>query len=485
MSCPPCYKRNDISKTLPPKSYLAERVAATRMQEKMGSASSMQKSISSVGKKVTATSNKVQGLDVVQKLSMPKANEKWHSWKNALNQPVTGKKRKDCQESANTRETSEVSNEYHNGHKLNIFQDDEKNIRKTIELLKLSTFDAWKYENEELIHHIIAMFKDLHILDELGITVFRLHAWLEAVEKNYRHVLFHNFRHAFCVTQMMYFMVNELNLVKKMTILQIGILLVACICHDLDHPGLSNLYQRKAHTELSVLYNNSSPLEHHHCAIAFQILSDQDLNIFINLSQKQFSEVSHIIIQLILATDMAIHDQLCNKFNSIIKQGFCVNNPEHMMALQKILIKCCDISNEVRPLTCSEQWVDLLFEEFFVQADRERREGLPVASFMNRSQVHKADDQLKFIRGIILPLFRCLGKVFPDVNTKILKSLQESIRYYENMTTASKHENDGTDVSPTDKKETQKEAHKESKAAAKTTVSAVPKIVVSLPNGTM
>ena len=54
----------------------------------------------------------------------------------------------------------------------------QKNIRKTIKLLKLSTFDAWKYENEELIHHIIAMFQDLHILDELGITVFRLHAWL-------------------------------------------------------------------------------------------------------------------------------------------------------------------------------------------------------------------------------------------------------------------------------------------------------------------
>ena len=43
----------------------------------MGSASSMQKSVSPADKKVTATSNKVQALDVVQKLSMPKANEKW------------------------------------------------------------------------------------------------------------------------------------------------------------------------------------------------------------------------------------------------------------------------------------------------------------------------------------------------------------------------------------------------------------------------
>ena len=32
-----------------------------------------------------------------------------------------------------------------------------------------------------------------------------------------------------------------------------------------------------------------------------------------------------------------------------------------------IMIKCCDISNEVRPMEVSEPWVDCLLEEFFNQ----------------------------------------------------------------------------------------------------------------------
>jgi hypothetical protein len=33
-----------------------------------------------------------------------------------------------------------------------------------------------------------------------------------------------------------------------------------------------------------------------------------------------------------------------------------------------VLIKCCDISNEVRPFEVSEPWVDCLLEEYFNQA---------------------------------------------------------------------------------------------------------------------
>jgi len=32
-----------------------------------------------------------------------------------------------------------------------------------------------------------------------------------------------------------------------------------------------------------------------------------------------------------------------------------------------VLIKCCDISNEVRPMEVSDPWVDCLLEEYFNQ----------------------------------------------------------------------------------------------------------------------
>ena len=41
--------------------------------------------------------------------------------------------------------------------------------------------------------------------------------------------------------------------------------------------------------------------------------------------------------------------------------------PDLFFQLKMILIKCCDISNEVRPVEVAEPWVDCLLEEYFMQ----------------------------------------------------------------------------------------------------------------------
>lgn len=38
-----------------------------------------------------------------------------------------------------------------------------------------------------------------------------------------------------------------------------------------------------------------------------------------------------------------------------------------LFQLKMVLIKCCDISNEVRPTEVAEPWVDCLLEEYFMQ----------------------------------------------------------------------------------------------------------------------
>jgi len=62
------------------------------------------------------------------------------------------------------------------------------------------------------------------------------------VQENYRNNPFHNFRHCFCVTQMMYGFVHLCELWNKLSREDLGILLTACVCHDLDHPGYNNAY---------------------------------------------------------------------------------------------------------------------------------------------------------------------------------------------------------------------------------------------------
>jgi len=86
----------------------------------------------------------------------------------------------------------------------------------------------------------------------------------------------------------MYVIAWEVDLVGKMGRLEVLILLVSCICHDLDHPGFNNIYQINARTELALRYNDISPLENHHCSVAFRILRTPKFNIFGHMDKETF-----------------------------------------------------------------------------------------------------------------------------------------------------------------------------------------------------
>lgn len=123
------------------------------------------------------------------------------------------------------------------------------------------------------------------------------------------------------------------------------------------------------------------------------------------------------------------------------------------LQLKMVLIKCCDISNEVRPTEVAEPWVDCLLEEYFMQvtlasavtryqnqavavilssrnllstkispsrvclgqSDREKSEGLPVAPFMDRDKVTKPTAQIGFIKFVLIPMFETVMKVKPSL----------------------------------------------------------------------
>ena len=56
-------------------------------------------------------------------------------------------------------------------------------------------------------------------------------------------------------------------------------------------------YQINARTELAVRYNDISPLENHHCAVAFQILSLPECNIFANVDLEAFKQIRQVGLQ--------------------------------------------------------------------------------------------------------------------------------------------------------------------------------------------
>ncbi|XP_019328593.1 PREDICTED: high affinity cGMP-specific 3',5'-cyclic phosphodiesterase 9A isoform X2 [Aptenodytes forsteri] len=304
--------------------------------------------------------------------------------------------------------------------------------QETIEALRKPTFDVWLWEPNEMLSCLEHMYHDLGLVKDFNINPITLKRWLLCIHDNYRNNPFHNFRHCFCVTQMMYSMISLCSLQEKFSQIDILILMTAAVCHDLDHPGYNNTYQINARTELAVRYNDISPLENHHCAVAFQIISQPEYNIFSNVDQDQFKQIRQGIITLILATDMARHAEILDSFKEKM-ENFDYSNEEHMTCLKMVLIKCCDISNEVRPMEVAEPWVDRLLEEYFMQSDREKSEGLPVAPFMDRDKVTKPTAQIGFLKFVLIPMFETVTKLFPEVEEVMLQPLWESRDRYEEL----------------------------------------------------
>ncbi|XP_049426033.1 high affinity cGMP-specific 3',5'-cyclic phosphodiesterase 9A-like isoform X1 [Epinephelus fuscoguttatus] len=307
------------------------------------------------------------------------------------------------------------------------------------ENLKTPIFDNWQWEEAEMLVLLQVMFTDLDFLTAFHIELEVLQNFLFEVYCHYNNIPFHNFRHCFCVTQMMYGLIWLTDLRSKIAKIDLLIMLTSALCHDLDHPGYNNVYQINAQTDLALRYNDISPLENHHCAVAFSIMSKPECNILKNLTCEQYKHIRGGMIRCILATDMARHNEILNKFRSM-QPVFDFTNKDHKEVLMKIMVKVSDISNEARPMAVAEPWLDCLLQEFFNQSDTEKLKGLPVTPFMDRDKVSKPSSQTKFIRFVLLPLFSELTKLFPCLERHILEPVRKALEYYTDLERASKTE---------------------------------------------
>lgn len=308
--------------------------------------------------------------------------------------------------------------------------------KETFEYLKTPSFDVWKWNNSEMLNLIYHMFRDLNILEDLDINPELMEQYLLAVQATYRDNPFHNFRHAFCVTQMMYGLLNLLKLVDVFTSEELFCLLTATLCHDMDHPGYSNSYLINARTKLALRYNDKSPLENHHASMCFQVMSKPECNILVNMSNDMYRYLRSTIVKVILATDMVDHAVYVSDWKKINSE-FDGENQEHRLVLMKLLIKCCDISNEIRPTQVSDRWLDRLLDEYFTQGDQEKAQGLPTLPFMDRTKTTRASAQVGFIKFVLIPLFETLVPAFGEtVDDVMVKPLRLSLARFQEIKAA-------------------------------------------------
>jgi hypothetical protein len=120
---------------------------------------------------------------------------------------------------------------------------------------------------------------------------------------------FHHFRHAATVTITAWRFL-DLAPAAADALEDLGVLslLLAAICHDLDHPGTTNAFQVNTGSALAMRYNDASVLENHHAATGFALM--ERAGILRHLSPGEYRAARKAILAAILATDMSAHKEL-------------------------------------------------------------------------------------------------------------------------------------------------------------------------------
>ena len=267
------------------------------------------------------------------------------------------------------------------------------------------SLDPWALPDEEVQRLMLAMLHSVGALRRFQIRPTAAVAFLADVAVHYVANPFHDFRHAFMIQHVCWLFMSELSLrdglLEELDVLA---LLLAAICHDLEHPGTTNAYQCNTGSALALRYNDTSVLENHHCAVGFQLLERSRL--LDGLTDGEYKALRKLVVAAILSTDMSMHNELLAKVvlratreavRGAGAGGFSRASADDRSLLVSFLLHTADLCNPVLPPPLSYRIANQLAKEFARQAELEQAAGLPITVMISDTDVGKAKLELGFI----------------------------------------------------------------------------------------
>ncbi|CAL4108302.1 unnamed protein product, partial [Meganyctiphanes norvegica] len=264
----------------------------------------------------------------------------------------------------------------------------------------------------------VRLFHELGFISKFKIESRVLVRWLITVQRNYRKVPYHNWRHAFNVAHNMYCLLTTCEMGSTFSDLECLGMFVGCICHDLDHRGTNNAFQEKSGSALALLYGSQNTMEQHHFNHAVMILNSEGHNILKNLSSSQYSTTMNILKHSILATDLSMYFQIRAMFFPLIASGdYSFAKDEHRELLRSLMMTACDLGASCKPWDIQLRVVKSVTSEFFDQGDLEKQTlNITPPALMDRDRKHELPKlQMRWIKDICLPLYENLSKINPRI----------------------------------------------------------------------
>uniref|UniRef100_A0A7S2FUT2 PDEase domain-containing protein n=1 Tax=Alexandrium andersonii TaxID=327968 RepID=A0A7S2FUT2_9DINO len=231
--------------------------------------------------------------------------------------------------------------------------------------------------------------------------------------------------------------------------------LLAAAIHDYEHQGVNNDYLVKTRHAWAIRYNDQHVNEHHHVAHAFDLLLQPEHNFVEHLGDKEFRRLRGLVIDLVIATDMADNTQFVKSLTSALSEHaaaaaatadddgetksptFVPSSEKQAALVLRVAMKCADLGHLALEWDTHVTWVRCLEVEFFKQGDLELERGLSVSFLMDRHRPGASDTQVGFFDFVVLPLFRVLIQAVP-LAEPFLDAASENYRRWKELDEAKK-----------------------------------------------
>ncbi|CAF2306923.1 unnamed protein product [Rotaria sp. Silwood2] len=294
-------------------------------------------------------------------------------------------------------------------------------IRAGIMTINEWTFDVFsvnEFTNGQCLRYVgFELMQRYNLPNKLHISITALQNFLEQMESGYSKYRnpYHNLIHAADVLQTTYQIIYSSGLMNWLSDHELFAMFVAAIVHDFEHTGTSNNFHIQSRSDVALIYNDRAVLENHHVSAAFRLMRQDEYNIISEFTSEEYKNFRHLVIEMVLATDMSCHFAQLKTMRSLLSMP---ENIEKAKALALIL-HCADISHPGKPWDIHHSWTQSLMEEFFKQGEKEKELGLPCSPLCDRDNTLVAESQIGFIQYIVEPSFIVVG----DMLEKVLKSL--------------------------------------------------------------
>lgn len=289
-------------------------------------------------------------------------------------------------------------------------------IQSEISLSTLRDWDINTFKIENPFEWVYSMLKDFDLIQRFQVDHNVLYNFTARIKEKSNHWNnpFHNFYHCFNVMHGVYMMLTNTPAGSYFDDLQIYSLLIAALCHDVDHRGRGNMFEVHSRSVIATTYHDKSVLEQHHASVAFFTLQEEGCNIFSSLNRENFNKARKLIITSILGTDMSKHlvmlENMAARFKDINEKAIGTLDKD-MEKLAQLILHAGDLCHPCKSFRIYELWSMLVCQEFSDQYKEEVKLGLPITEFMKNLEMPKVyyANEVGFLSFVVKPLWECVN----------------------------------------------------------------------------